>query len=102
MGKERIQTYERRLLDALFLTNWNLANYGVVVWNIATVDAQGVIIRPMVYRISTSRICKGTIGVCCRYAKGLRCIYHIGVGSDVVCSTTIGNARASVRGMDKG
>ena len=25
---------------------------------------------------------------------------HIGVGSDVVCSTTIGNARASVRGMD--
>ena len=25
---------------------------------------------------------------------------HIGVGSDVVCSTTIGNARASIRGMD--
>ena len=26
--------------------------------------------------------------------------FHIGVGSDVVCSTTIGNARASTRGMD--
>ena len=29
-------------------------------------------------------------------------IIHIGVGSDVVCSTLIGNARASVRGMDDG
>ena len=28
------------------------------------------------------------------------CIFHIGVGSDVVCSTIIGNARASVRGID--
>ena len=26
--------------------------------------------------------------------------YHIGVGSNVVCSTLIGNARASMRGMD--
>lgn len=26
--------------------------------------------------------------------------FHIGVGSDVVCSTIIGNARASVRGID--
>ena len=25
---------------------------------------------------------------------------HIGVGSDVVCSTAIGNARASIRGAD--
>ena len=25
---------------------------------------------------------------------------HIGVGSNVVCSTTIGNARASIRGID--
>ena len=28
------------------------------------------------------------------------CGNHIGVGSDVVCSTIIGNARASVRGID--
>ena len=27
-------------------------------------------------------------------------MYHIGVGSNVVCSTSIGNARASVRGTD--
>ena len=27
---------------------------------------------------------------------------HIGVGSNVVCSISIGNARASVRGMDNG
>ena len=27
---------------------------------------------------------------------------HIGVGSDVVCSTIIGNARASVCGTDNG
>ena len=27
-------------------------------------------------------------------------IIHIGVGSDVVCSTKIGNARASTRGTD--
>ena len=26
--------------------------------------------------------------------------FHIGVGSNVVCSTEIGNARALVRGMD--
>ena len=26
--------------------------------------------------------------------------FHIGVGSNVVCSTTIGNARASTRGID--
>lgn len=27
-------------------------------------------------------------------------IIHIGVGSDVVCSTGLGNARASISGMD--
>lgn len=27
-------------------------------------------------------------------------VFHIGVGSGVVCSTLIGNARASVRGTD--
>ena len=27
-------------------------------------------------------------------------MYHIGVGSNVVCSTTIGNARASIHGTD--
>ena len=32
--------------------------------------------------------------------KALGYYIHIGVGSKVVCSTTIGNARASIRGMD--
>ena len=31
---------------------------------------------------------------------GVVSVVHIGVGSDVVCSTIIGNARASVRGAD--
>ena len=33
----------RRLLDALFLTDWNLANYHFKVENIATVDVLDVI-----------------------------------------------------------
>ena len=32
--------------------------------------------------------------------KGKGSYIHIGVGSDVVCSTSIGNARASTRGTD--
>ena len=64
-GNERL-TYERRLLDALFLTNWNLANYGIVVLNLATVDVPGVIIsRPMVCCIGVFCIER------CKYA----CIY---------------------------
>ena len=43
----------------------------------------------MYYYVS---VCKGT-----PYGKN---IFHIGVGSSVVCSTTIGNARTSIRGMD--
>jgi len=39
-------------------------------------------------------IVKGT-----RASRGVMAI-HIGVGSNVVCSTSIGNARASVRGTD--
>ena len=34
------------------------------------------------------------------FHKALGYYIHIGVGSDVVCSTLIGNARASIRGMD--
>ena len=30
----------------------------------------------------------------------MEAVIHIGVGSDVVCSTTIGCARASMRGTD--
>lgn len=82
---------ERRLLGALFLTFWNLANYWIVVWNLATVDVPGVTcITPLMYFDSMG--CVYTF-----YArKGHHVVsYHIGVGSNVVCSTTIGNARAS-------
>ena len=34
------------------------------------------------------------------YGLQMELIIHIGVGSDVVCSTIIGNARASVCGTD--
>ena len=53
----------------------------IKVLNVATVDALGVII---------------SIRGVSFHGKD----YHIGVGSNVVCSTLIGNARASTRGMD--
>lgn len=67
------------------------------VLNLATVDAPGVIIsiplRPYRYGLYP-------------YGRSVSCLYgsyggsisHIGVGSDVVCSTGLGNARALVRG----
>ena len=53
----------------------------IKVLNVATVDALGVII---------------SIRGVSFHGKD----YHIGVASNVVCSTLIGNARASMRGMD--
>ncbi len=44
MGGKRVKTYRRRLLDALFETNRNLAKLHIKVLNLATVDAPGVII----------------------------------------------------------
>ena len=88
---------ERRLLGALFLTFWNLANFPIVVSNLATVDVQGVILSwPTVYFDSMNWSCKF-------HASQEHCVvmcYHIGVGSNVVCLTTMGDARASGRGTD--
>ena len=57
--------------------------------NLATVDAQGVIIsQPLVLLYY--------------YGNAFGVVNHIGVGSNVVCSTLIGSARASTRGMDNG
>ena len=39
---KKIRHNERRLLDALFLAFWNLANCRIVVLNLATVDVPGV------------------------------------------------------------
>ena len=70
-----------------------------MVLNLATVDAPGVIIS----------IPRGLLQAIivpfweqCGFALSyhMDSIFHIGVGSDVVCSTIIGNARASVRGTD--
>ena len=55
----------------------------IKVLNVATVDALGVIIS----------ICGVSF-----HGKD----YHIGVGSNVVCSTMIGSARAAMCGMDNG
>jgi hypothetical protein len=41
---------------------------------------------------------RGTLKV--SYLKALGLYVHIGVGSNVVCSTAMGNARASTRGID--
>ena len=92
MGFEIIK--KRRLLDALFLTHRNLANYIIEVKNIATVDVHGC----ELYR---NRRCK--LRALSAYAfnvifKHSLVVFHIGVGSGVACSTSMGNARASMRG----
>ena len=88
----------------MFETYRNLANYGLVVLDIATVDAPGVI-----YIAASGVSCRpelfvfGHTGILIFLGEvhRARLVYiHIGVGSDVVCSTTMGNARASIRGTD--
>ena len=86
----RLHDIERRLLDALFATNRNLANYKIAVESIATVDVRGMCL----YASPFSQTALGLLSV----LKGG--YIHIGVGSDVVCSIPIGNARASIRGTD--
>ena len=61
------------------------------VLNLATVDVLGMCLYASPLPIwSTNSV----------FPHGLGYYIHIGVGSDVVCSTLIGNARASVRGID--
>ena len=64
----------------------NLATLDIIVWNLATVDASGVIISTRV------DICKPSLylvgyDVFLQYIYCTVSIIHIGVGSDVVCST---------------
>lgn len=42
VGKRESRHDKRRLLSALFLTNWNFATSNDVVMNMATVDALGM------------------------------------------------------------
>lgn len=71
----------------------------IIVSNVATVDVPGVMYLTRGDLVSMD----------CTLLGAKRIVYiglltvaniHIGVGSDVVCSTIIGNARASVCGMD--
>ena len=74
--------------------------HSIKVLNLATVDAPGVI-YPSAWFID-NHYCAilGAIGSCVYVPCGYG--YHIGVGSDVVCSTLIGSGRASVRGTGNG
>ena len=79
---EELRHIDWRLSDAVFETCRNSRKlfHNIKVLNVATVDALGVII---------------SIRGVSFHGKD----YHIGVGSNVVCSTKIGNARASMCGM---
>ena len=76
--------------NALFETRRNSRKaFQFTVLNIATVDVLGCGYIT-------------TFGIAIFIAMPLGYIYHIGVGSNVVCSTVIGNARAAMCGMDNG
>ena len=94
---------ESRHNEGVYLTlrSWRIesSKFNNPVMNVATVDVPGVIIstpwRPCKHGLHPCR--------CCRvHYTGLLtvAVFHIGVGSDVVCSTGLGNARALMRGMD--
>ena len=85
------QDIERRL-QALCLRRIVISQITVIrVLNLATVDVLGMCLYASPLPIwSTNSV----------FPHGLGYYIHIGVGSDVVCSTLIGNARASIRGMD--
>lgn len=67
----------------------------IVVSNLATVDVHGCD-----YITAWDVRCQHLL--CLDKSKFVHhgVYFHIGVGSNVVCSTTIGNARASIRGTD--
>ena len=66
-----------------------------------TVDVPGVII-PSCHILHEQILCSATmayniLGLC---KCAIIAIYHIGVGSNVVCSAVSGNAKASISGTD--
>lgn len=79
-GRERSPRHiRRRLSDALFLTNWNLANYQYVVMSLATVDAHGCDLSlPLLYLDSTDCILMDALYPCDKSGYIIRCMYiHI-------------------------
>ena len=93
-GMREWKTYGRRLLDALFETIRNLANFRHQSLELSNgrcpgcdyITACGVSCLPELYPCSGTKVSYINIGV----LRGS--VYrHIGVGSDVVCSTLMGN-----------
>ena len=91
----------RRLLDALFSDELELRNFSEIVRNLAAVDVQACVYNTIclgLHRANSSPKQR----IVCLYV-GMRDMYDVyinGVGSNVVCSTISGNAKASVRGTD--
>ena len=83
---------ERRLQSALFETYRNLAKISVEILNLATVGVLGMCLYASPLEIMDTYV------LVLSPEKGY--YIHIGVGSDVVCSISMGNARASIRGID--
>jgi len=65
-------------------------NQSIAVLNLATVDVLGMCLYASPLPIWSTNGVRRALGY----------YIHIGVGSNVVCSTAIGNARASTRGTD--
>ena len=109
VGSE-ISKHKKAFTSALLQDTSNLANSNnwilkkrilkIEVLDDATVEVPGVFIsRPASFLIRDN--CTQTGAKLFVYTGLMRLMYnHIGVGSDVVCSTSIGNARASMCGID--
>ena len=74
------------------------SKFTIKVLNVATVDVPGVIISLQRGPCKHGLYLFGHNNCLLWSSNGL--IIHIGVGSDVVCSTLMGSARASMRGTD--
>ena len=104
-GKRESRHIEGVYFDALFETHRNLANLRYCSLELSNGRCPGCDLYHSLWRILPARTisvrAQGvSIPIYSRYAKAGTIYIHIGVGSDVVCSTTIGSARASMRGTD--
>ena len=104
-GKRESRHIEGVYFDALFETVRNLANLWNCSLELSNGRCPGCDLYHSLWRILPARTifvrAQGvSIPILYRYAKAGAIYIHIGVGSDVVCSTTIGSARASDRGTD--
>ena len=107
-GKRESRHIEGVYFDALFETHRNLANLRYCSLELSNGRCPGCDLYHSLWRILPARTipvrAQGFLYLLFYYnsrcAKAGAIYIHIGVGSDVVCSTTIGSARASMRGTD--